>query len=93
MPMHNPAHPGEILAEYMAGRTVTEVAGHIGVSRVTLSRVLNGKAAVSAEMSIRLAKAFRTNPTLWLDLQVQRDVWEASQKDLNVKPLPPVKAA
>lgn len=91
--MHNPARPGEILAEYMAGRTVTEVARHIGVSRVMLSRILHGKSAVTAEMSLRLSQAFGTNPTLWLDLQTQRDIWEASLNKPKVKRLPPLKAA
>ena len=92
MRMHNPVHPGKILALHMEGRSVTQVAGHLGINRVTLSRVLNGKASVTAEMSLRLSKAFGTNPTLWVDLQTQRDVWEASQKKLKIKPLPPVAA-
>lgn len=92
-PMHNPTQPGEILAEFMAGRTVTQVARHIGVSRITLSRILHGHASVTAEMSLRLARAFQTNPTLWLDLQTQHDVWLASQKKLRIKPLPPLKSA
>lgn len=92
MAMHNPSHPGKILALHMKGRSVTDVAAHLGIARVTLSRVLNCKASVSAEMSLRLSKAFGTNPTFWLDLQTQRDVWVASQKKLKVKALPPVAA-
>jgi addiction module HigA family antidote len=85
--MHNPAHPGEILANYMEGRTVTEVAAHLGVTRVALSRVLNGKAGISAEMAIRIGSAFGTDPDFWLRLQNQRDLWEAGRKRIRVKPL------
>ena len=82
--MHNPPHPGEVLAYYMRGRSVTEVAAHIGVTRPALSRVLNGRAAVSADMALRLGKAFGTDPGIWLKLQMQRDLWAASKKKLNV---------
>ncbi len=88
MQMHNPAHPGRILAYYLEGRSVTEVAEHMGVTRPALSRVLNGKAAVSAEMALRIAEAFNSDPELWLRLQAQRDLWVASQKKRKkVKPL------
>ena len=88
MRMHNPAHPGKILANYLAGRSVTEVARHLGVTRPTLSRVLNGRAGVSADMALRLAEAFHTDADFWLRLQMQRDLWEASQKKRpKVKPL------
>jgi len=86
MMMHNPAHPGRILANYVKGRTVKEVAEHLGVTRATLSRVLNEHAAISAEMAIRIGKVFNTDPELWLRLQVQRDLWEASQKKIKTKP-------
>ena len=82
MRMHNPAHPGRLIAEYMENRSVTEVAKHIGVTRVALSRVLNGKAAISAEMALRLSAAFGVDPDLLLRMQVQRDLWVASQKKL-----------
>ena len=88
MQMHNPAHPGKILANYLAGRSVTEVARHLGVTRPTLSRVLNGRAGISADMAFRLAEAFRTEADFWLRLQMQRDLWVASQKKrTKVKPL------
>lgn len=88
MRMHNPAHPGKILANYLAGRSVTEVARHLGVTRPTLSRVLNGRAGISADMALRLAEAFHTEADFWLRLQMQRDLWEASQKKrAKVKPL------
>lgn len=80
MQMYDPAHPGEILAELMAGRTVTEVAKHLRVTRAALSRLLNGKAGVSADMALRLSEAFGVDAEHWLRLQVQRDLWVASRK-------------
>lgn len=86
--MHNPAHPGEVLKEALEGRSVTDVAQHIGVTRVALSRVLNGKAGVSAEMSIKLAQALGTSPDLWFKMQCQYDFWQAMQKKRKkIKPL------
>ncbi len=89
MPIHHPSHPGKILAYYLADRSVTEVAEHLGVTRPALSRVLNGKAGVSADMALRLSEAFKTAPEFWLRLQAQYDLWVASQKHrTRVKPLP-----
>ncbi len=88
MQMYNPSHPGRILAYYLDGRSVTEVARHLGVTRPALSRVLNGKASVSGDMALRISEAFNTDPELWLRLQAQRDIWEASRKRrAKVKPL------
>jgi addiction module HigA family antidote len=88
MIMHNPAHPGEVLKEHLGKISVSEAAAHLGVSRVTLSRILNCKAGISAEMSLRLSEAFGTSPDLWLKLQVQYDMWKAAQKRRKkVKPL------
>lgn len=82
MDMHDPAHPGEILASWLEdlGMSVTAFAQHIGISRVMLSRILNGHAAVSADMDLRLAEALGTSPGFWLKLQSQRDLWQARQK-------------
>ena len=88
MRMFNPAHPGRILANYVQGRTVTEVARHLGVTRPALSRVLNGKAGISADMALRISEAFNTEAEFWLRLQAQRDLWVASRKRrAKVKPL------
>jgi addiction module HigA family antidote len=80
MQMYNPAHPGKILAEFMGDRTVTDVAKHLGVTRAALSRILNGKAGVSADMALRLSDAFGLEADMWLRLQIQRDLWVASRK-------------
>jgi len=81
MNMHNPAHPGELLTGWLEdlGVSVTAFADHIGISRVMLSRVLNSRSAVSADMDLRLAEALGTSPGYWLALQNQRDLWTASQ--------------
>ena len=94
MQMHNPSHPGKILAYYLQGRSVTEVARHLKVTRVALSRVLNGKAGISADMALRLSEAFGTEAGFWLRLQAQHDLRTASRrKRAKVKPLPDVAAA
>ena len=88
MQMHNPSHPGRILAYYLEGRSVTEVARHMGITRPALSRVLNGRTGISAEMALRISEAFNTDPEFWLRLQAQRDLWVASKKRrTKVKPL------
>jgi addiction module HigA family antidote len=79
MRMHNPAHPGEILREHIGQMPVTKFADHLGVSRVTLSRLLNGTSGVSAEMALKLSEALGTSPELWLNLQTQFDLWQASR--------------
>ena len=88
--MFNPPHPGEILREFLPeGVTIEEIARRIGVSRVQLSRVLNGRSAISAEMAIRISLLTATTPESWLTGQMKWDLWQASQKPLPaVKPLP-----
>lgn len=78
--MHNPAHAGRVLKDHLEGRSVTEVARHLGVSRVNLSRLLNGQAGVSAEMSLKLSDALGTSPEFWFKMQMNYDLWRASQK-------------
>ena len=78
---HNSSHPGELLCTLIEGAnlTVTQLADHIGVTRATLSRIINGHAGVTAEMDLRLHQALGTREGLWLDLQKQRDLWIAKQ--------------
>ena len=72
MEMYNPAHPGEILREYLPeGLSVTDAANHLGITRVALSRILNCKAGISAEMDLLLADALGTTAGFWSKLQVQ----------------------
>ena len=79
--MFNPPHPGEVFREFLpAGMTIEEVAKRLGVSRVQLSRVLNGRSAISADMAIRIGLLTATTPESWLAGQSKRDLWLASQK-------------
>ena len=92
MLMHNPPHPGEVIKELCLeplGLSVTETAKALGVSRKTLSSIVNGKAGVSPEMAVRLSIAFNTSSESWLNQQVQYDLWQAEQhrKELQVKRL------
>jgi addiction module HigA family antidote len=79
MPMHNPPHPGFVLREYLGDLTISSAAAHLRVTRVTLSRVLNGKSGISAAMAIRLAAALGTSAELWINMQAQYDLWRARQ--------------
>jgi len=70
--MHNPAHPGEVLREYLpAGLAVSDAAKHLGVTRQALSALLNGRAGMSALMALRLEAAFGTSAEMWLGMQTQ----------------------
>lgn len=76
--MHNPAHPGAILREYLPeALTVTAAADGLHCSRIILSRILNGHTAVSAEMAVKLSEYLGTSAEFWLNLQVQYDLWHA----------------
>jgi addiction module HigA family antidote len=66
MTMYNPAHPGEILREYLGDVQVGVAAKKLRVARSTLSRLLNGRASFTAAMALRLADAFGTEPSMWL---------------------------
>ena len=90
--MHQPPHPGEILRELCLlplQLSVTEAADSLGVSRNTLSAIVNGRAGVSPEMAIRLSIAFNTTAESWLRQQMQHDLWiaERSRKRLRVRKL------
>jgi addiction module HigA family antidote len=88
MAMHNPPHPGEILRELCLeplGISVTDAADALGVSRKTLSAILNGRSGISPEMAIRLSKAFDTSPESWLNQQLQYDLWIARQSASTLK--------
>ena len=81
--MHNPPHPGEVLQDTVlreGALTVSEFARKLGVSRVALSRVVNGRAAVSADMALRLAAALGGTAESWLRMQAAYDLWQASKR-------------
>jgi addiction module HigA family antidote len=90
--MFNPPHPGEILRTLCLeplGLSVTDAAKALGVSRKTLSSVLNGRSGISPEMAVRLSIAFDTTAESWLNQQVQYDLWlaEKRRKSLRVSRL------
>ena len=83
-----PTHPGGILKrQYMEplSLTVSELAGTLGVSRKTLSKIVNERGGVTPDMALRLSKAFSTTPELWLNLQRNFDLWEAAHKSNDWK--------
>ncbi len=99
MKMHNPPHPGEIIREDCLkpiGLSVTAAAAWLGVSRQSLSELLNGKNGVSAEMAIRLEKAGWSNAETWLGVQTTYDLWQAKRRARSIKvkryPLPEAQA-
>jgi addiction module HigA family antidote len=90
--IYDPPHPGEILRDLCLEPlelSITETAAALGVSRKTLSAILNGRAGISPEMALRLSIAFDTTPESWLSQQAQYDLWNARQegKDMKVKKL------
>jgi addiction module HigA family antidote len=88
MRMHNPPHPGEAVRELCLeplGLTVTGAAKGLGVSRKALSELLNGRAGVSPEMAIRLAKAFGGSPEAWLTQQMHYELWQARKRARGIK--------
>jgi antitoxin HigA-1 len=78
--MHNPPHPGKVLREYLGEMEISEAATRLKVSRTTLSRVLNSKAGISADMSLRLSDALGTHTAFWFSMQMEYDLWQASRK-------------
>ena len=92
MLMHNPPHPGEIIKELCLEPlelSITAAANALGVSRKTLSSIINGKAGISPEMAVRLSIAFNTSSESWMNQQSQYDLWRAEmhREELDVKPL------
>lgn len=89
MIMHNPAHPGEVLREWIPeDMTVGQAADALQINRVTLSNVLNGKAGISANLALRLAAWLGTSAEMWVAMQSQWDLWQAKQQPRpKIKPL------
>lgn len=85
----NPAHPGEVLKDYLGQMSVSEAASRLGVTRAHLSRIINGHAGISAAMSLRLSAALGTSPEFWLKMQIQYDLWHAQrQRQPKIRPFP-----
>lgn len=92
--IRRPTHPGKIIKEdYLLPLSITikHMAENLGVSRKTLSKIINERGAITPDMALRLSRAFDTTPDLWLNLQKNYDLWIAktdSQEWKNVKPFP-----
>ena len=85
----NPAHPGEVLRDYLGEMSVKEAASRLGVTRAHLSRILNRHAGITAAMSLRLSAALGTLPEFWLPMQIPHDLWHAQRaKQPKVRPSP-----
>jgi addiction module HigA family antidote len=81
--LRQPTHPGGILRRHYIeplSMTVSGLAGVLGVSRKTLSEIVNEHASITPDMALRLSKAFKTTPELWLNMQRNYDLWQASHK-------------
>ena len=86
--MHEPPHPGEVLRELYLdplGLTVTESAKRLGVTRKTLSELVNGRAGISPEMALRIGGATQTTPESWLNMQMHYDLWLTRKKKKTLK--------
>lgn len=86
--MHNPPHPGEVLRELCLeplGLSVTDAAKALGVSRKTLSTVLNCRAGISPEMAVRLSIAFDSSAESWLNQQLQYDLWQVEKRRKSLR--------
>ncbi|EQA46521.1 addiction module antidote protein HigA [Leptospira broomii serovar Hurstbridge str. 5399] len=92
MNKRKPTHPGEILLEDVIkplGLTITEAAKDLGISRKTLSEIVNGKSSITPETAVRIALATNTSAESWLNMQIKLDLWTALQdKPRNVIKFP-----
>lgn len=96
--MHNPPHPGLFVKEYLdnSNITVTEATKNLGITRVALSRIINGRTGISPEMALRLDEAIKLfKAETWLKMQLDYDLWQAEQRHQKsiVKPFYSVSAA
>jgi addiction module HigA family antidote len=95
-PKRRPTHPGEILREDVLpslGMTQTELGERLGVSRLTVSELLHGKRALSADMAMRLARLLGTTPESWLNMQQALDLWALEQAAEKYREIRPVRKA
>lgn len=91
MKMYNPPHPGEIIKGLWLdpmGASITDAALALGVSRKTLSKVINGRGRVTPEMAVRLSIALGSSPESWLGHQAAYDLWQVEQKQDELKAVP-----
>jgi addiction module HigA family antidote len=84
----NPAHPGEVLRDYLGEMSVSDAASRLGLTRAHLSRILNGHAGITANTSLRLSAALGTSPDFWLKMQMNHELWLEQQRPAAFKVLP-----
>ncbi len=90
-----PTHPGRIIKEdYLVplSLTIKDMASTLGISRKTLSKIINERGSITPDMALRLSRAFDTTPDLWMNLQKNYDLWHAEHSSKSwrlVKPLSP----
>lgn len=83
-----PTHPGEVLLEDVIrplGISITQAAKDLGVTRKTLSELVNGRSSLSPEMAVRISKATNTSAESWMTMQMKLDLWTAAQKQQKVQ--------
>ena len=88
MAMHNPPHPGGIVRRECLiplELSVTKAAQALGLTRQALSELVNERAGISVDMSIRLSKAFGSTPETWLGMQMAYDLWQARGREKTIK--------
>ena len=88
MAIHKPLHPGLIVKDALidnTGLSISEAANKLGVTRTTLSRLLNCHSGISPEMALRLSKLFGTSIEIWMNIQANYDVWQIQQRGKNIK--------
>lgn len=91
MRKRKPTHPGIVIKEDILkplNLTVTDAAKDLGVTRKTLSELINERSSLSPDMAVRIARATKTSPESWMNMQQKLDLWESENKDFNILPFP-----
>ena len=92
--MHDPAHPGEVLREYLPeGVSIAEIAKRLGVTRQALFPLLNGRSGISALKALRLEGALGPSAEMWLNMHVNHNLWFARKRPPRVRRMPESKRA
>jgi addiction module HigA family antidote len=93
MPLHKPLHPGRLVKEVLidgTGLSITEAADRLEIHRATLSRLINGHYNLTPDIAFRLSQFFQNSIEMWLNLQLQYDVWLVTTRKkprIKIKPL------
>lgn len=74
--LYEPASAGEILKDYMGEQSTVELANELGISRVSLSRILNGHKRLTESMAIKLSRKYKTDPMFWIGISSEYEIWK-----------------